>query len=84
MNEQYTILLDQNEPILETVPTTDSEFDKFFTKIAHSYNITTFKDLEEKVNDLFHENKKVNDNLQKWANKLTLDRSRLKDVFRKY
>ena len=61
--------------------TTDSDYDLLFTKLAEEWEPTSFAQFEEKVKDTF--SGKLDNNLEKWAKKLTLDREKLKDVFGK-
>lgn len=62
-------------------PVTDTDFEKMFTKIAADNNCTTGSELQTIVNDTY--NGKYNLEFDKWAEKLTLDRTRLLDVFKK-
>jgi len=58
---------------------TDSEYEKLFTKLAAEWKPSTFASFETKVHDAFEG--KLDTNLEKWASKLSLDINRLKDVF---
>jgi|APSaa5957512622_1039677.scaffolds.fasta_scaffold00296_40 hypothetical protein len=60
---------------------TDADFEGLFEKIAETYEPSSFKELQEKVEELFPENVKLANKLTTWGDKLCLDRDRLKKVF---
>ena len=58
---------------------TDSDHDKLFCKLAEEWEPNNFSEFENKVKETF--NGKLDSQLEKWAKKLTLDRTRLRDIF---
>ena len=58
---------------------TDADHEELFTKLIKEGNLTKFAQLESKIDDIFGD--KLNSNLEKFANKLSLDRRKLKKLF---
>ena len=60
---------------------TDAEYDDLFEKIAKVHKPEKWTNLEETVKDLFPENEKMASQLERFGQRLTLDRTRLKELF---
>jgi len=58
---------------------TDADHEQLFTQLVKEGSFTKFAQLENKVNEVFGD--KLDTNLEKFANKLSLDRRRLKELF---
>ena len=80
MNDQTILANSEIFKIAESYPVvTHADQEKLFTALVKEYKPKTFSDLREKVASLF--NNKLDEPLNRWENKLTLDKSRLKDLF---
>lgn len=60
---------------------TDAEYDDLFTKIAHTHKPENWTGLENTVKELFPENEKMANQLERFGQRLALDRKRLKELF---
>ncbi len=59
--------------------TTDLDYENLFEELVDEYKPGSFHAFQEKVGEAF--NHKLDDRLEKWAEKLALDRTKLKDLF---
>jgi len=60
--------------------TTDKEYDQLFTSIIEEYKPKTFVELEQKVAELFKT--KLDEKLASWGERIKIDRTRLKELFK--
>jgi len=60
---------------------TDAEYDDLFTKIAEVHQPGKWSELEAKVTELFPDNEKMASQLERFGQRLSLDRTRLKELF---
>jgi hypothetical protein len=60
---------------------TDAEYDDLFEKIAKVHQPDKWSKLEETVKELFPENEKMASQLGRFGQRLSLDRTRLKELF---
>ncbi|MBT7929429.1 hypothetical protein HN682_05905 [Candidatus Peregrinibacteria bacterium] len=62
-----------------TTPVTDADFEDIFTKLAGETNPKSFDEFKITVDTTFEG--KLNEKLAKWEKKLSIDKTRLQDVF---
>jgi len=62
-----------------TTPVTDADFENIFTKLAEETNPKSFDEFKVTVDEMF--GGKLNTKLAKWEKKLSIDKTRLQDVF---
>jgi len=65
-------------------PNTTRDMEFIFEKVAKEHKPKTFTELEEKIAELLPESYEshLKDGLKKWAQKLVLDRNKLKEIFK--
>ena len=71
--------LEKSAEVLDLI--TDADFEDFFTKVAEELKPKNWQEFKIQVIELFPENEKVASHLERWEDKLTLDRTRLKELF---
>ena len=71
------------DPELRYKLSSDSDFENIFEEIIEKKDIKNPSDLRNFVKEAFHDNKQMNEKLEKWFNKLKLDRTKLGELFRK-
>lgn len=71
----YEILKNLNG---KTVPETSNDFDKFFTKFAEEYKPKSFTEMQDMVKQAYD---KYEIELKEWAEKISLDKNKIKKIF---
>ena len=78
LSEDETNLFKAAESTKVTLET-DADFDNIFTKVAETYNPTSWGEFKTKVNDLFHG--KLDNQFERWETKMALDKTALASMF---
>lgn len=58
---------------------TDSDYESLLEDLVHKFSPKNFRDFSEKVAQVF--SNKLDGRVNKWAEKLALDKTKLKDLF---
>jgi hypothetical protein len=58
---------------------TDKDFEELFIKFAEEFKPDSWSSLKEDVSEKF--NGKLDDQFNRWENKMSIDKTRLKDLF---
>ena len=70
----------KGEYVYRDVTLTDSDYENIFTKIASEKSPSNFSELKEIVHETF--DGKLDAQIDRWGDKLSLDRTRLDEVFK--
>mgnify|MGYP000226275810 CR=1 FL=1 len=58
---------------------TDSDYNELFTELVAQEKPDSFNSFQERVGNMFEH--KLDDRLDRWANKMSLDKTRLQNIF---